>query len=163
MSDLKKKYSLGTLVKSEVTDVIYLITSVSTKNEPEFGRYTVLPLMNVAARALGLHEDSFYTVTGIDLEKNYYIIGKFDLDILKNSISNSCADDKEYPTPFETAFMVAYMSAYGSLKESFDKDHIDDVESSIGERLDKIESAIERIECKLCMRTAKRFMYDDGK
>lgn len=130
MSDLKKKYALGTLVKSEVTDVIYLITFVSTKNEPEFGRYTVLPLMNVAARALGLHEDSLYTVTGIDLDSDYYIVGKFDLDILKNSIFNNYVDNEEL---------------------------------SVNERLDKIESAIERIECKLCMRTAKRFMYDDGK
>ena len=57
MSTLEK-YARGTLVKSEVTDIIYLITSARTKNEPEFGRYTVLPLMNMAARALGLHEDS---------------------------------------------------------------------------------------------------------
>lgn len=124
MSTLEK-YARGTLVKSEVTDIIYLITSVHAKNEPEFCRYTVLPLMNMAARALGLHEDSFYTVTENDLDRNYYIIGKFDLDILSN-----------------------YLDGGGS---------------SIEERLYKIESAIERIECKLCMRTAKRCMYDDGK
>lgn len=124
MSTLEK-YARGTLVKSEVTDIIYLITSAHTNNEPEFGRYTVLPLMNMAARALGLHEDSLYTVTGCDLDRNYYIIGRFDLDILNNYIGNE--------------------------------------DSSVEERLDKIESAIERIECKLCMRTAKRCMYDDGK
>lgn len=124
MSTLEK-YARGTLIKSEVTDIIYLITSAHTNNEPEFGRYMVLPLMNMAARALGLHEDSLYTVTGRDLDRNYYIIGKFDLDILNNYIGNE--------------------------------------DASVEERLDKIESAIERIECKLCMRTAKRCMYDDGK
>lgn len=163
MSDLKKKYSPGTLVKSEVTDVIYLITSVSTKNEPEFGRYTVLPLMNVAARALGLHEDSFYTVTGIDLEKNYYIIGKFDLDVLKNSVSNSHTDDKEYPTPFETAFMAAYMSAYGSLKESFDKDR-KKMEEDFEKRLTELEEKYKKIAFALAY---KPFNFpsddDDGK
>lgn len=125
-----EKYARGTLVRSGVNDVIYLITSVHATNEPEFGRYTILPLMNVAAHALGLHEDSVYTVTGIDLDSDYYIVGKFDLDILKNSVFNSHADDEEL---------------------------------SVNERLDKIESAIERIECKLCMRTTKRCMYDDGK
>ena len=74
------KYKRGMLIKSENTDVTYVIVSQqSTKSDC----FTVLPLQNLAAKSLGLHGDCLYILTSKDLARDYLVLGEFDLDILR--------------------------------------------------------------------------------